>query len=136
MNCIFCEIASENAPASFVYKSKHVFAIMSLEQPNPYKVLVIPHAHIKTIYDLDDELAASIFQVTAKIARSIRNASNCEGLNIVQSNGSVGQQDIFHFHLHLVPRFTGDQITLAWDNTPASRSVLNQLANEIKENLR
>ncbi len=66
MNCIFCEISSGNAPGSFVYDDKQVFAIMSLEQPNPYKVLVIPHAHIETIYDLDDELAASIFHGYSK----------------------------------------------------------------------
>ena len=132
MNCIFCEISSGNAPARFVYNDMHVFAVMSLEQPNPYKVLVIPHAHVETIYDLDDELAASIFQVTAKIARAIRSASNCDGLNIVQSNGRAGQQDVFHFHLHLVPRFAGDQITFAWDNTPSSRDILDQYAEEIR----
>ncbi len=106
---------------------------MSLEQPNPYKVLVIPHAHIETIYDLDDELAASIFQVTTKIARAIRNVSKCDGLNIVQSNGRAGQQDVFHFHLHLVPRFTGDQIMFAWDNSPSDRDILDQFASEIRE---
>ena len=135
MSCIFCEISSGNAPASFVYNDKHVYAIMSLEQPNPYKVLVIPHAHIENIYDLNDQQAASIFQVTAKIARAIRDASSCDGLNIVQSNGEAGQQDVFHFHLHLVPRFTNDKITFAWDNTPSSRDVLDQLSKEIAENL-
>jgi len=105
---------------------------MSLEQPNPYKVLVIPHAHIESIYELNDELAASIFQVTAKIACAIRNVSHCDGLNLVQSNGKAGQQDVFHFHLHLVPRFTGDQIVFAWDNTPSKRKMLDQYANEIR----
>ena len=135
MKCIFCEISSGNAPASFVYEDKDIFAIMSLEQPNPYKVLIIPHTHVETIYDLDNELAASIFQVTVKVAHAIRASSNCDGLNIVQSNGWAGQQDIFHFHLHLVPRFTDDKITLAWDNTPSSRDTLERLANKITENL-
>jgi len=131
MACIFCEVSVRKAPASFVYNDKEVFAIMSLEQPNPYKVLVIPHTHIESIYDLNDELAASIFQVTAKIARAIRNVSHCDGLNLVQSNGKAGQQDVFHFHLHIVPRFTGDQIIFAWDNTPSKRETLDQYANEI-----
>ncbi len=135
MSCIFCEISSGNAPASFVYNGAHVFGIMSLEQPNPYKVLIIPHAHVESIYDLDDDLAASIFQTTVKVARAIRDASNCEGLNIVQSNGKAGQQDVFHFHLHIVPRFFDDQIIFGWDNTPANRDVLDNLANEIKLSL-
>jgi len=106
-----------------------------LEQPNPYKVLIIPRAHVESIYDLDNDLAASIFQATAKVARAIRDASNCEGLNIVQSNGKAGQQDVFHFHLHIVPRFFDDQIIFDWDNTPANRNVLDNLAKKIRESL-
>ena len=135
MSCTFCQISSGNTPASFIYKDKDVFGIMSLEQPNPYKVLIIPHAHVENIYDLDDDLAASIFQATTKIARAIRDASNCEGLNIVQSNGKAGQQDVFHFHLHLVPRYTDDKIIFNWDNTPAKREVLDNLARKIRESL-
>ena len=135
MSCVFCEISAGNAPASFVYKDKDVFGIMSLEQPNPYKVLIIPHAHVESIYDLDDDLAASIFKVTTKVARAIRDASNCEGLNIIQSNGKAGQQDVFHFHLHIVPRFFDDQIIFDWDNTPANRNVLDNLAKKIRESL-
>ncbi|MBC8334034.1 MAG: HIT family protein [Anaerolineales bacterium] len=131
MTCVFCEVSVRKVPASYVYNDRDVFAIMSLEQPNPYKVLVIPHAHVESIYDLEDELAASIFQVTAKIARAIRKVSNCDGMNLVQSNGRAGQQDVFHFHLHLVPRFAGDQIIFDWDNTPSKRETLDQFADEI-----
>ncbi|MCP4142820.1 MAG: HIT family protein [Chloroflexi bacterium] len=133
MACIFCEISSGNAPASFVYKDKDVFGIMSLEQPNPYKVLIIPHAHVENIYELNDDLAASVFQATTKVARAIRDASNCEGLNIVQSNGKAGQQDVFHFHLHILPRFFDDKIIFDWDNKPANREILDSLAKEIRE---
>ena len=131
MNCIFCEISSGQAPASFVFQSEQVFAIMSLDQPNPYKVLVVPRSHIENIYDLSAEDAAYIFQATVKIARAVRQASSCEGLNLVQSNGRTGQQDVFHFHLHLIPRFYNDSIILSWQNTQAERSELNRMAEEI-----
>ena len=131
MNCIFCEISSGQTPASFVFQSEQVFAIMSLDQPNPYKVLVVPRSHIENIYDLSAEDAAHIFQATVKIARAVRQASGCEGLNLVQSNGRAGQQDVFHFHLHLVPRFNNDNILLSWQNTQAKRSELNRMAEEI-----
>lgn len=134
-NCIFCEIAAGIAPAYYVYEDDLVFAIMSLEQPNPYKVLVIPQVHIETIYDLSDELAAAVFTTTTKIARAIKDASKCRGMNLVQSNGAVGQQDVFHFHLHLVPRFEGDKIMLTWDNTPAPAEKLRQFAGEIRTKL-
>ena len=64
------------------------------------------------VYDLNDELSAAIIKATVRIARGIRDVSNCEGLNRVQSNGRAGQQDVFHFHLHLIPRVTGDKIIL------------------------
>ncbi len=131
MSCIFCEISSGQVPASFVYQSEEVFAIMSLDQPNPYKVLVVPRSHIENIYDLSAEDAAHIFQATVKIARAIREASGCDGLNLVQSNGRAGQQDVFHFHLHLIPRFYNDSIILSWQNTQAERSELNRMAEEI-----
>ena len=131
MNCILCEISSGQVPASFVYEDEHVFGIMSLDQPNPYKVLVIPRAHVETIYDLSEDQAARIFQAAVKIARAIREASGCDGLNLVQSNGRAGQQDVFHFHLHLVPRFDGDNIQISWEGTRAERDELNGMAEEI-----
>ncbi len=131
MNCIFCKISAGQVPASFVFQSEEVFAIMSLDQPNPYKVLVVPRSHIENIYDLSATDAAHIFQATVKIARAIREASGCDGLNLVQSNGRAGQLEIFHFHLHLVPRFNDDGILLSWENTQTERSELNRMAEEI-----
>lgn len=132
MDCIFCKISSGQAPASFVFESEEVFALMSLDQPNPYKVLVVPRSHIENIYNLSAKDAAHIFQAMVKIARAIREVSGCDGLNLVQSNGRAGQQDVFHFHLHLVPRFYNDGIVLSWRNTQAERSELNRMAAEIQ----
>ncbi len=134
-DCVFCKILAGELPAHFVYKDELVVAFLSLEQPNPYKVLVIPRAHREMIYDLDAEQAAAVFQATVKIARVIRDVSGCEGMNLVQSNGRVGQQDVFHFHLHIVPRFSGDGIILDWDNTPASTERLSQIAGELRAEL-
>lgn len=131
-SCPFCRMVAGSIQASYVWEDPDVFAIMSLEQPTPYKVLVIPKIHVASLFDLTDDLAASLFRVTVKVARAIRDASQCPGLNLVQANGRVGQQDVFHFHLHLVPRFENDGITLAWDNTVTERSRLDALAAEIR----
>ncbi len=134
-DCVFCKILKGELPAHFIYEDDLVTAFLSLEQPNPYKVLVVPRAHVETVYDLTDKQAASIFKATVKIARGVRDASKCEGMNLVQSNGRAGQQDVFHFHLHIVPRFSGDSIVLDWDNTPASPETLIQFAREIQTRL-
>jgi len=134
-DCIFCNIAAGESSAHCVYDDGTVFAILSLEQPTPYKVLVIPHAHVETVFNLDDDLAAAIFIATTRVARAVRDVSGCPGLNLVQSNGRVGQQDVFHFHLHIVPRFEGDGVVLDWDNTPAPHDKMAQFAEEIRSHL-
>lgn len=131
MDCIFCKISSGQSPASFVFQNEQVFAIMSLDQPNPYKVLVVPRVHIENIYELSADDAAHIFQATVKIARAVREASGCDGLNLAQSNGRAAGQSVFHFHLHLIPRFYNDKILWSWQNTKAERSELNRMAEEI-----
>jgi len=130
--CVYCKILKGEIPAHFIYEDDLVIAFLNLEQPNPYKVLVISRAHVETIYDLTDEQASAIFKATAKIARAVREVSKCEGMNLVQSNGKAGQQDVFHFHLHNVPRFSVDSIILDWDVSPASQETLRQLAQKIQ----
>lgn len=136
MDCIFCAILARRVPGSIVYEDEHICAFMSLEQPNPYKVLVIPREHVENLYDLNSEQAAHVFQASVKIARVIRDVSHCDGLNLVQANGEAGQQDVFHFHLHLLPRFRGDheqgRITLEWDTTIQARAELERLAADLR----
>lgn len=135
-DCPFCLIRDGELPASKVYEGPSAFAIMSLEQPNPYKVLVITKQHIPTIFDLDVRTAGAVFQATVRLSRAVLSASSCDGLNIVQSNMEAGQQDVFHFHIHIVPRYKGDAIRLTWDNTPSHRELLDRLAASIRREMK
>jgi histidine triad (HIT) family protein len=135
MSCIICDLSARRAPASFVYESDEVFAVMTLEQPNPYKLMVCPRAHVESVYDLTDAQAAAVFTATVRIARAVRDASHCGGLNLVQSNGRAAGQDVPHFHLHIVPRHHGDGVRLEWDNTPLARDTLERFAHEIRAKL-
>ena len=95
--CVFCRIRDGELQDSFVLDWPLVYAIMSLEQPNPYKVLVVPKPHVTTIYELSDELAAAVFRATVQVSRAVLAASRCDGMSIVQSNGAAGQQDMVLF---------------------------------------
>ena len=134
-DCIFCEISNRQSPAGFVYEDEQVFGIVSSDQPNPYKILIIPHAHVETVYDLSEAQAARIFQATVKIARAVRAASGCEGLNLIQSNGRAAGQDVFHFHLHVIPRVKGDNVILKWQAAQENWNELNRMANEIRSKI-
>jgi histidine triad (HIT) family protein len=137
--CVFCAIVAGALPASVVYADEHALAFLSLEQPNPYKTLVIPRAHVSSLYDLTDEQAACLFQTTVRVARAIRDVAGAQGLNLVQSNGRVGQQDVFHVHLHLIPRMLGDtadgRVVLRWDETTRDRAELDRLAADLRARL-
>ncbi|MGF1503918.1 MAG: HIT family protein [Chloroflexi bacterium] len=111
-DCIFCQILAGEAPGSFVYRDEHTAAIMDINQPNPYRVLVMPIAHVEAIYDLNRDQAAQIFQTTVLVANAVRAASGCDGMNLFQNNGRVAMQTVFHFHMHVLPRFAGDRLLL------------------------
>ena len=131
----FCKISNGVLPASFVYEDEKVFGIMSLDQPNPYKVLVVPRLHSETIYDLPAAEAALIFQATVEIAWAVHDASACKGLNLVQSNGTLAGREVSHFHLHIVPRLEGDKIVLQWPAERRSRDALNPMAETIRSKM-
>ncbi len=136
MECIFCAIAAGREPASFVYEDDEVLAILSLDQPTGHKTLVLPRAHVETVFELSDHQAGRLFQVAARVARAVRDASGCAGLNIVQSNGAVAGQDVPHFHMHLVPRAEGDDIRLEWPGRRAGREALEAMAGEVVRSMR
>jgi len=87
------------------------------------------------VYVLNDERAGAVFEAIDKVACSVRDASWYEGMNLVQSNGNPGLQDVFHFHLQIVPGYSGDRILLEVDNTLASRDELSEIAQKIRSNL-
>ncbi len=130
--CIFCDIAAKQAPASWVYDDDRVFAIMDIVQPNPYKVLIIPKAHRKDLYALTPEEASAVFQAAVKLGRTIKRVSGCDGLNLLQSNGPSAGQTVFHFHLHLFPRFSGDGIQFHWNHHAPPKEKLDEMAEGLK----
>ena len=135
MDCVFCEIEAGRLPASWVYYDEKAFSILDLVQPNPYKVLVIPRRHVESLYDLTEGEAAALMQQAVIVARGIREVSGCSGLNVLQSNGAVAGQTVFHVHLHLFPRFEGDGITMHWPHDVPSRARLDQLASDLRKAL-
>jgi histidine triad (HIT) family protein len=132
--CIFCRIAAGNAPASVVAESPEVLAFMDLNQPAPGHILVIPRAHVRDIYGLDADIAAEIFQVTVEVARAVKTALRPDGLNLFQANERAGQQEVFHFHIHILARFAGDRerVHFGWHNHQPPRNELDRLAAQVR----
>lgn len=108
MSCIFCQIVQGEAPASIVYETETVLAFMNLRQFNVGHVLVIPKAHVATIYDLPPDLAGDLMRGVVVVANQIKGVFRPGGLSLWQSNGNPAGQEIPHLHVHLLPRYEND----------------------------
>lgn len=135
--CIFCAIVAGKLPASKVCEDDQVLAFMDLRQPLPGHVLVIPKVHRENIYDLELPLAGKVFEVTAQVARAVRQVYQPDGLNLWQSNGRAAGQEVFHFHMHVFARKTNDGLFHVYGYPPGAteRPILERMADEIRRGM-
>ncbi len=133
--CIFCAILAGRLPASVVWEDAQVVAFMDLRQAVPGHVLVIPRQHAETLYDLDADSAAQVMRVAQRIALALRDTLAPDGLNLWQSNGEAGGQEVPHFHLHVQPRSHGDGLLDIYPMgvpSPSPRTQLEPLARKLR----
>jgi histidine triad (HIT) family protein len=114
-DCPFCEIVQREDPdVREVYRDEHVVAFFPLEPATLGHTLVVPRKHISDVWDLDENTASHLARAVVRISHAMRTAVEPEGLNIIQSNGEVATQTVFHLHVHIVPRWSGDAIGRIW----------------------
>lgn len=107
--CIFCDILANKLPSSVVYCDDICSAFMDIQPVNPGHVLVIPNKHASFLADLDEDTGAHLFRIAQRIAEALRKSGmKCEGVNLFMADGEAAGQDVFHVHLHIFPRFSGD----------------------------
>jgi diadenosine tetraphosphate (Ap4A) HIT family hydrolase len=134
--CVFCEIQAGQAPASFVHQDERVTAFMDIHPVNPGHVLVVPIRHVANLVDLDPQDGARMFQVAQQLSGALFTSGlRCEGTNLFLANGAVAGQEVFHVHLHVIPRFDGDGFGLRFSadyGQPVSRRTLDEAAERIR----
>ncbi len=130
--CVFCRIVARQIPASIVHEDAQTIAFMDLGQVNPGHVLVALKAHAENVYALDDEQAAAVFRSVARLARAIRDVFAPPGLSVYQANGPSAGQTVFHLHVHLVPRYDDDGMSLTWPVKNPPRAVLEEAAARLR----
>ena len=132
--CVFCDIVAGDAPASLVHADDVVVAFMDIRPATPGHLLVIPTQHAADLAGLDEETGAHLFRVAMRLARAIRRSGvRCEGVNLFLADGEAAGQEVFHVHLHVIPRFAGDsfRIDADWPVAP-SRADLDAIAVQIR----
>lgn len=131
-NCIFCKIANGEIPAATLYEDDDFRVILDLGPASKGHALILPKEHYANLYELPDELAAKVIVLAKKMITKLTDVLDCDGYNLVQNNGVAAGQTVFHFHLHMIPRYEGDQVGLGWkmgELTDADRDeILAKLA--------
>jgi histidine triad (HIT) family protein len=114
-NCIFCKIVKGDIPSAKVYEDEHVLAFLDISQVTKGHTLVIPKVHKENIYELTPEIAANLYKAVPAIASALKEEFSPIGLNTLNNNGEEAGQSVFHFHLHLLPRYgKGDGFGAVW----------------------
>ena len=113
-DCIFCKLANGVIPTNSLYEDDVVKVIFDAGPASSGHALILPKEHFDNVYALDDDTAAHVFQVSVKVAKALKEGLNLEGLNIVQNNGEIAGQTVFHFHMHIIPRYKGDTVNVGW----------------------
>jgi histidine triad (HIT) family protein len=130
--CIFCRIAAGSIPAAKVHEDDLTVAFMDLGQVNPGHVLVASKRHAVTLLDLTADEAAAVMQTARRVGMSIRASFDPPGLTLLQANGREGDQTVFHFHMHVVPRHADDGIGLTWPRKNPSNETLQSYAARLR----
>jgi histidine triad (HIT) family protein len=137
-DCIFCKIVKGDIPAFKVFENEHVLAFLDISQVTKGHTLVIPKVHKENIYELTPEIARNIYEVVPDIAKALKTEFDPIGLNTVNNNGEEAGQSVFHFHLHLIPRYgKGDGFGAVWkmNNNDYTPDKLNSMATSIAKHL-
>lgn len=134
-NCIFCKIANGQIPSSTVYEDDMFRVILDLSPAAKGHALILPKQHFKDVCALDEGTAARILPLGAKIGAAMKKSLGCAGFNLVQNNGEAAGQTVFHFHMHVIPRYEDGPAMVAWTPGSAAPEELSETAKLIKQSL-
>lgn len=129
--CIFCSIAGHEVPAGLVYEDKRAIAFLDARPVNEGHTLVMTRKHYENIYEVPDEELAYLFKIVKKVANAVKNSEKADGISIFQNNGKAAHQVVFHFHVHIIPRYEGQNSQR--NREIAEQSELDKVAARMRE---
>lgn len=127
MDCIFCKLANGEIPTATLYEDDDFRVILDQGPATKGHALILPKKHYANLYELPEELAARAMVLAKRMAGAMTEALNCDGFNLVQNNGEAAGQTVFHFHMHLIPRYHNDQAGITW--------IPGKLEDDVKEQI-
>ena len=130
-NCIFCRILNGDIPSRKVFEDDDFCVIMDVDPATKGHCLILPKEHYANLLAMPDELAARVLPLAKKVAAHLQETLGCDGINLVQNNGETAGQTVFHFHMHLIPRYKEDGQKIGWNPGSPSQEELEEIKNQI-----
>lgn len=131
-DCLFCKIAAGELPATVVAESERALAFADINPATAGHTLVIPRAHAQDVQDIAAEDLAATIELAQQVARAARERLGADGVNLLNSSGAAAWQSVFHFHIHVVPRYEGDPLRLPWVPAPGDSEQIAAAAAALR----
>jgi histidine triad (HIT) family protein len=132
-NCIFCKIAAGDIPSATIYEDNDFRVILDIEPASKGHALILPKEHYANLYELSDDLAAKALIVAKKVITKMTSILGCDGYNVVQNNGEAAGQTVFHFHIHLIPRYKDDNVNIGWSQGNLTEEIKAEILSGMNE---
>lgn len=130
--CIFCKLSNGQIPTNSIYEDEDFKVIMDASPASKGHCIILPKTHAKNLLELPDEYCEKILLVAKKCSKVLMDVLQCDGINVLQNNGEAAGQTVFHLHVHLIPRYEGDQVHIKWTECK-DESDIAALAEEIRK---
>lgn len=130
-DCIFCKLANGQIPTNTIYEDDDFRVFLDAAPATRGHCLIVPKEHFDDLEDLDEKVAAKVLPLAKKIMKLLKEKLGWEGFNVVQNNKELAGQTVFHFHMHLIPRYTGDGQNLLWKPGKPAEGELQEILDEI-----
>ena len=131
VNCIFCKIANGEIPSKTLYEDEQFRVILDLGPATKGHALLLPKEHYANLYELPEELSGETMKLAKKMVVKMTERLKCEGFNLIQNNGDMAGQTVFHFHMHMIPRYQADGQKIGWKPMEVTQEELEETRNEI-----
>ena len=131
--CIFCKIANGEIPSKTLYENEKYRVILDLGPATKGHALILPKDHYANLYELPEDAASEVMKLAKKMVAQMTDKLGCDGFNLVQNNGEVAGQTVFHFHMHLIPRYKDDGQKIGWKPGEPSQEALEAIRHQIVE---
>ena len=131
-NCIFCKIAAGEIPSATIYEDDDFRVILDIEPASKGHALILPKDHYANLYELPEELASKALVIAKKVVTKMTEIVGCDGYNVLQNNGEAAGQTVFHFHMHLIPRYKEDSVTIKWNQGALTDELKAEILSKMK----